>query len=499
MPRFMILIILVFAILSLLFVGCGDDDDDDSGAGPVDDDDDDDTTDDDDDDDTTDDDDDDDMVQLWEPSTVVPIENHPPIRGQEVIRGTIHLHSIYSHDACDGFPWIGGEPNWHCYDQLREAFCSTNQQFVMLTDHKDNFSYHEFPDVLLYQPTEGDELIYLGDDPIANHIFCEDGNDLILMVGNENAIMPIGINRMPDGTGAERETYFGRSDAAVVQSMRDDLGALVFVNHSEQWETDDLLALPIDGIEIFNLHANILPDSFGVIEIIDMVLNILHFLIPLDLSGHSDLIFLTFLAENDISVDHWDKMLDQRPTVGIYGTDAHRNSLPFPLLDGDRADSYRRMMRWMSNYILVEEKSVESIKEAIGAGRLYGAFQVFGEPIGFDFYATSQKEIFQMGDHVQYASGMTLKVIRPELWGMNWDELDKPELTLRIIRADATGGTVVAESTGKELEYTVTEAGAYRAEVRITPYHLVGWLGDSWERYVKEFPLIYGNAIYIED
>ena len=487
-------LLLIALVLSVFAAGCGDDDDDDDTGSDDDDDDDDDAGDDDDDDDNdddNDDNDDNDTADYWEPSTVAPIEVHPAQRGQEVIRGIIHLHSVYSHDACDNFPWIDGHPNWNCFNQLREAICTTNQQYVMLTDHKDPFSYHEFPDVLLYTPGEGDELVYKDTDPVANIIQCDDGNEALLTAGNENRIMPVSIDRMPEGDGDARKAFFGRSDPAVVVQMQ-ALGASVFVNHSEDWTTGELEALPIDGIEIYNLHANIDPGGIVAPPLITLIFDVLQFLFPLGQSGHSDLIFLTFLMDNDISLAHWDALLDLRRTVGIMATDAHRNSLPFPLPDGDRADSYRRMMRWFANYILVEDRTVETIKEAVDSGRLYGAFQVFGEPVGFGFWAQDAKAVYEMGDEVTYDTGLTLHVDKPDFWNMD-PALPAPSFTLRILR----GGAVVAEATDQDLVFTVTEPGAYRSEVRVVPHHLAGWLGDDGEGLIHDYPLIYGNPIYV--
>jgi len=502
-------------LMLLSAVACGDDDDnDDNDASPTDDDatdddvTDDDAADDDDDDDTSpgDDDDtsptDDDADDVspgdyWEPSTVVPIGEYAPLRDYEVIRSIIHLHSVYSHDACDNMPFINGHPNWQCYDQLRAAFCSTNQQVIMMTDHDDSFAYHDYPDVLLYQPDEGDELIYRGQEPIANLITCEDGNEVLLMAGSENDIMPIAMERMPAGTGDERAAFLSRTDAEAVQIMQDDLDAIVFVNHDELWEIEDLLALPIDGIELYNIHANIDPGGIVAPSLVELIFDILAYLFPLSEAGHSDLIMLAFMTENDIDLSHWNDLLLDRPTVGILATDAHRNALPFPLPDGDRADSYRRLMRWFANYLLLEDREVDTIKEAIARGRLYGAFQVFGEPVGFDFHAETGKAVYEMGDTAALSESPEMVVVKPTFWNMN-PALPAPEMTMQILRADAAGAVVVAEAVDQDLAYTVTEAGAYWAQVRVIPYHLAPWLGDDAEDWIHDYPLIYANPIYVE-
>ena len=505
MKRITLLLAVIFLLISLIGAGCVDEDDDDTPSQTAenddesvgDDDDNDDVTDDDDD-SSDNDDDNNDNDDYWEPSSVAPIEVHDSVRDQLVIRGIIHLHSVYSHDACDNFPFINGHPNWICFDQLRESFCATNQQYIMLTDHAEPFSYHEYPGVLLYMEDRGDELIYMGEEPIGNLIHCEDGNDVILMAGNENRLMPVGMERMPEGDGDARRAFLRSSTAETVESMQDDLGATVIVNHAEDWTTEEIRALPVDGLEVYQLHANIGPGGPVAPPIAKLVLDILHYLIPYEAAGHSDLVLLTFLMENQIAIDHWDILLDERRMVGIAGTDAHRNSLPFPLYDGDRADSYRRMMRWFANYLLVEDYTLENIREAIATGRLFSMFQVFGEPIGFDYYADTAKGTHEMGEVLTVADSPTLQVNLPSFWNMD-PTLPAPEFTLRIIQSGPTGGTVVAETTDEDLSYAVTESGAYRAEVKVTPYHLEPFLGDNADRFIKQFPLIYANAIYIED
>ncbi len=518
--KFFLLMMLI--MVTVLAAACGgDDDDNDSGDDDADDDTgdddddndsgdddaDDDTGDDDADDDTSDDDtsdddtsdddsaDDDTTGPYWEPSSVVPIDVYPTMRGYTVQRGIVHIHSVYSHDACDNLPFIGGEPNGPCLAQLRKAICDTNQQFVMLTDHSEPFSSYEFPDVLLYDETLGDELVY--DDlsqPYANIITCDDGSKSVLTAGNENDLMPIHLHRMPDGDPIQRAQFLDGKDEATVLGMK-DLGAQVLVNHAELWTTKELLALSIDGIELYNTHANLGTETA---QIIITVLKALPFLFPYAGSGHCDLMLLSFLEENAADLDHFDKLLAARKTVGVMASDIHRNAIPILFWDGDRGDSYRRLMRWFSNYVLVTGQTAEDYADALARGRSYGAFQVFGEPVGFDFYAATDKASYEMGDEVAIADGPVLHVAMPEFYNMD-PSLPEPEFSAEIIKAGADGGTVVATSSGDPIDYTVEEAGAYHVIVRVVPNHLRQWLGESPDDYIHEFPLIFSNAIYVTD
>ncbi|NLH47238.1 MAG: hypothetical protein GX444_01400 [Myxococcales bacterium] len=430
----------------------------------------------------------------WEPSTVVPIGVYPEIRGLMVERGIIHIHSVYSHDACDNNPMPGGQPNEKCLAELREAMCTTNQQYIMLTDHASIFADNEFPDVLLYRPDEGDELVYDDDDPIANIISCPDGNKTILMAGSENDLMPLHLHRAPGDTPEERHAVLGAKDEAAVELLK-TFGAQLIVNHSELWTTEELAALSIDGIELYNLHANLGTETWPIVE---TVLKVLPYLFPRDEAGHCDLLLMSFFEENATDLAHFDKLLALRRQVGVLATDVHRNSIPFPLWDGDRGDSYRRLMRWFANYILVENHEVPDIEEALAKGRMYGAFQLFGEPVGFDFYAQTAKSVAEMGDEIALDDDPVLHVEIPTFYNMD-PTLPAPEFSARIIQAGADGGTVVAESDGDPIDYQVTESGAYRVEVHVVPNHLLKWLGGHPDRYIHEYPLIYANPIYVTE
>jgi hypothetical protein len=299
---------------------------------------------------------------------------------------------------------------------------------------------------------------------------------------------------MPDGTPDERRQLLGGSDEATVQGMK-ALGAQVIVNHAEQWTTEALAALSIDGIELYNLHANLGTDTM---EIIITVLKALPFLFPYDESGVPDLMLLSFLDENTADLDHFDRLLATRRQVGVMASDVHRNSIPFPLWDGDRGDSYRRLMRWFSNYVLVTEHTLPAIEDALSNGRMYGAFQVFGEPIGFDFHAETAKGVGEMGDEVALGDSPVLHVAIPTFFNMNPD-LPAPEFYAKIVAAGADGGAIVAESAGDPIVYTATEAGAYRAEVHVVPHHLRQWLGGDPDDYIHDYPLIYSNPIYVTE
>jgi hypothetical protein len=310
---------------------------------------------------------------------------------------------------------------------------------------------------------------------------------------------------MPDGTTSQRRALLSDSSVQTVEKLH-ELGAMVFVTHPEKRTTEELIDLPIDGIDVYNFHRNadprdlLHPDekpgglSWGnVWETVKLVSQSWE-------RAEADLVLLGFLEENRRDLDHWDKMLYERRTVGILATDVHRNALEFSLPDGDRADSYRRLMRWFANYVLVRDQNLEEIETAVRKGRMYGAFQVFGEPVGFDYYAeTVPGTFFEMGDEVPWSADLKLHVKLPQFYRMN-PNFEKPQMIARIIKAGKNGGTQVESSHNQDLVISVKEPGAYRAEIHIYPFHLKNWLGDTPNNFMSDegYPFIYANAIYVK-
>src|SRR5690606_20784677 len=125
--------------------------------------------------------------------------------------------------------------------------------------------------------------------------------------------------------------------------------------------------------EIYNLHANVAPD----IRHEHLGLPPADFLGPLlefanaRLRMPPDLAVLAFLAENQPALDRWDALLAEGVRItGTAGCDAHENAIRTILADGERADSYRRMMIWVQNHLLVDDVTPEAIDEALTSGRV---------------------------------------------------------------------------------------------------------------------------------
>jgi hypothetical protein len=432
----------------------------------------------------------------WRPGTVF-ASAKTPTRSLIDVRGLIHAHSVYSHDACDDAPRdpVTGAIDQTCFDDLRRGLCQARHDFVFLTDHDESFADTEFPDVLLHRADRGDRLVERGGASVANWTACADGSAALILAGCEAGTMPVGLERHAGADAAARSAVYASATPENVAALK-NLGAVSLVAHTEDWTPDELIALGVDGFEMYNLHANL---ELNIVAGADL----LGRLATPERLPHPDLILLPIISEDPRYLDTWSAVLARGTrAVTTVGTDCHRNTFKQELPDGERIDSYRRMMIWFTNHLLVRPRADGSwddleLKQALAAGRLYGAFEVFGYPLGFDFSAREGGSTREMGEHVSIAAGAKLFVARPALRGLD-PALDPPELKVRLLHAGATGWEVVAESGG-DLEFEPAAPGAYRAEVRIVPRHLRGDLASYAALADAEFVWIYANPIYVDD
>jgi len=69
------------------------------------------------------------------------------VRGWLSVPTGLHVHSVHSHDACDDEPWIDGEPNAECTDDLRRGACVAGLRAVFLSDHASSMSEVPFSEL----------------------------------------------------------------------------------------------------------------------------------------------------------------------------------------------------------------------------------------------------------------------------------------------------------------------------------------------------------------
>ncbi|HLL23694.1 MAG TPA: hypothetical protein VK427_16260 [Kofleriaceae bacterium] len=416
-------------------------------------------------------------------------------RGLTTARGIVHLHSPYSHDACDGKPRdANGTPDERCLQDLRAAMCTTRIDFAALTDHDDSMADEDFATLLSMRGT--DERV-----GSASRIRCANGHEVLVTVGSENDLMPIMLDRHVDGTPQERHDLYNRNDATAAAAFRAASG-LVWIAHTESKDLATLRAVAPDGIEVYNLHANIDPDirrdylglsSTGALsaaaEFADTN------------PGHPepDLALLAFLSPNRPAIDTWNTLLGEgRRVAASAGSDAHQNAIPVAFADGERGDSYRRVLRWFANFVITPSSADPSeIERGLRDGRVFTAVEMLGTPVGFDAHVEDPSgAIHEIGSTVPPNSRLVVTVPRLAQYDQR---LPAPVIRTRVYRI-APGGNVteLTSTTNDNIVLDLGAPGAYRIEISMVPHHLAGYLGDLGPALAQaELPWIYVSPFYV--
>ena len=417
------------------------------------------------------------------------------VRGYVPTRSIVHLHSPWSHDACDGEPMPGGVPDESCLQDLRDGLCITRVDLAFVTDHPSFAADQTFE--AMFHHRDGDTWVDGADGGhVANQIHCDNGHVVTWVPGYEDELMPVGLHRQVADNAEDTYAITNGYDAAALDEER-AASAIVFTAHTEQRDPADLARLQdagLTGTELFNLHAafapNIRADYLGL-GATSWVPDAVPFL---DQNGTAepDLFVLSVLSEHTPSVQKWDALLARGPMVGTAGTDAHQNVLPTLLRDGERGDSYRRMLRWFSNVVLVgpaDGEGPDAVKRALAAGRTFVAFEVLGTPNGFDFHLTDDGgAIVEMG---AAGTGGTVTVACPGLSVSSPHGLEAPELTATIFKDGAAWATGCGD-------HPTDGPGVYRVRIDMIPRHLTDFLGADPAPWMRPFPWIYSNAIRVQ-
>jgi hypothetical protein len=467
-------------------------------------------------------------------------------RGLRAVRGIIHLHSVFSHDACDGKPQPDGTPNAPCLANLRRGLCATRQDFALLTDHSTRMADSAFSDLFLTDPAAGDTVERAAGDPdpavdvVGGHLRCADavapGHRVHIAVGGENELMPVALRRH---LGPDPATRHAAMQAASPQAVRafHEAGGVVLVAHGESHPLDQLTTLAaagLDGMEVYNLHANIDPKIRGPylgLDPLGAIAGLAPWLggRPVEDGGpEPDLAFLGFLSPNHSQLDKLDTLLSAghhlTPTLG---SDIHENTLKEPLADGERGDGYRRLMRWFGNYLLIPsgaQLTTELLRQALLAGRAFGVFDLFGPPEGFDFYAVSSAapaggQAVELGGQAPLGSRLRIALPRPFPTALRGAEpllrvslrhvplrpggpptslLRSEEVLSRTLSADAFAAESGPDATPVlEFDTAGRSPGAYRVEVHLVPHHLLHLLGDSPAPFRREYPYLYSAPLWV--
>lgn len=426
----------------------------------------------------------------WSGSLPPLAEDVGGIRTFTLQRAIVHLHSPYSHDACDGEGLVDGHPDPDCLEDLRQGLCAVSADVAFATDHPAYAAFQPYQDLLLAR--EGDTPITVDGDGVGNRIACGGGRSVAWLPGIEDELMPVALDRHVSEDFEENDRIYNSSDAEAVAA---DVaaGAVVLMAHTEGRDPADLERLQdlgLRGVELFNLHAMFAPDirqeDLGL-DGFDWLADVADFILE-DGEAVPDLLFLAVFQEQGPSIERWDGLLARGPMGAVAGTDAHQNSIPAVLRDGERGDSFRRNMRWFSNVLLADDDSPEAAEVALSAGRLYVAFEVLGTPDGFDFHLVDDTgAVWEMGSD---APPGTVHIGCPGLSASSPRGTEAPEITTTLYRDGVPWKTGCGA-------FEVDGPAAYRVRVDLTPHHLRPFLGADPDKWMVPYPWIYSNAIRV--
>ena len=440
----------------------------------------------------------------WSPMAVRTVDL-PAVRGQVTRRGIVHLHSAWSHDACDGSPLVDGAPNQPCLDDLRAGLCAAGIDVAWLTDHPTHAADQPFDD-RLHVEAGRDTWVERGGAHIGARWVCDaDGaaqgdataeGSALLRPGYEDDLMPVG---MQGPLAADLTTESELARAATEASMRamQAAGADVMMAHTEG-KTLDLLEPLVDmglaGVEIFSLHAafdpNIRGDDLGL-DPLGWTDGLTTFTAA-DAVAEPDLMVTGVLVEQTPSIARWDALQARARVVGTAGTDAHQNVLPMLLADGERGDSYRRSLRWMSQHLRLLEGDDPAdpiaLQAALVEGRSAVVLEILGTPIRWDL--TVEAADGGVAGTGERSPGGTLVVACPTLAPQSPQGETPPEITATIFKDGAEWATGCGD-------HPTDGPGAYRVRFDVIPHHLRPFYGDDPDAWIERRPWVWTQHVHV--
>ncbi len=309
--------------------------------------------------------------------------------------------------------------------------------------------------------------------------------------------------------------------AALIEATRAGDG-LIFLSHIEERPGHSMAGL--DGMEIYNRHADAKKDAAGLLAIM------LKLTAPATLRELEESLKRfpdeLFAAQVEYPADYlakWDAETKTRRLTGVAANDCHHNfillvkmvdektvkigtnvdsdqqmrSISAALRPGIREltqghqsgdilarvdlDPYSRSFKNVSTHILAPEPSEGALREALRAGHAYVSHDWMCDPTGFRFEliaasdaspdpsSRSSERHAVVGDLIKLTPRSRLLA-----------EFPAP-CHIRLIKS----GAVIALRTGDRLEYEVNDPGVYRVE---------GWLELAGE----DRGWIYSNPIYVQ-
>jgi len=463
-------------------------------------------------------------------------------RGFQDVKVIAHLHSAYSHDACDGAGLdADGNPNAACVARMKAALCQEHIAVAFMTDHPGHMREYPF-EPLLYAGA-GDEVVRDGDGNAQSVRFaCPTGQGgpdgkTTLFVGFEgNHTLGIGQLRHLDPLSdysISFEDATSSADLDTVTAALRSAGGMVAIAHSEETDlsAETIRAHDVPAMELYNFHANfkvVLGESLG--EKFFELDPFLSKTAPPD----PDLTALVLLdSYPEPALEKWRAVSAARRITAFAGSDVHENASlpalcadesvcdgfndtpnlkaalvtggPVMMSDGDRLDSYARVFRWVNNRVSIPSDASDigaAVKASFEAGKNVVVFEVFGEAPGVALVAEAGDAVVDMGGTT--APGATLWARTPDAPApdrvASWTDGSAAIVEGIVWRTDASGDHEVGRWTGASQwrSFAMSDGGSYHLEVRVTPLHLGQALGPAESMAHEAYRWVETNAIRVE-
>jgi hypothetical protein len=373
-------------------------------------------------------------------------------------KGLLHSHSHFSHDCEVSF------------EHILQVLKQTGRDFICLSDHCDegkadfNVQWRGLHDGKLFIP--GFEM--------------------------QQGLMPFGV---APGVVLSNRTEVGQ----LAQQIR-ERGGLLFFAHPEErraWELPEL-----DGMEIYNLHADFKDERRGLLSLLpDLCFN---------LSPYPDQVVRMIFDRPTANLRRWDECNRTRHLTGIAGNDCHQNvgvralvtatntlriedtspdtlaelklnwllrpllRLCFgPLSPGRelfhlQLDPYERMTRFVATHVLAHELTEPDILDALKHGRAFVGFDLLADSSGFLWYAQASTNQSVMGESMPFTSDVRFRAAAPQA------------CRFTVVH----DGDAVHQQQGRTMDFTPTAPGVYRVEAELL-------IRNAW------VPWIYANPIWL--
>jgi hypothetical protein len=461
------------------------------------------------------------------------VEGAPPMwseRGLSEYRAIVHLHSAFSHDACDeeGLDETG-KPNQNCIDRMKAALCKERIDVAFMTDHPSFMREQNYSELLYADADAGDALVLGQAGAPRGAIFpCSDSEHQVFLVpGFEGThTMPIGLHEhLPKELYSVSFTVDTPEESlfTLTEAVR-EAGGLVTIAHSEQTDIDaaTIAGHDVSAMEIYNFHANfneVLGDNLAA-----MIMELDPFLGPKGDEIPGDLAALLMLGNYpEAALEKWHAVQRSRRITAFAGSDVHENVLipalcadldcselaeesphlaeflktggPLKLQDGQRIDAYERVFRWVNNRVRIRADGdpTTEVQAGLEEGRNVVVFGLLGSSDSMDFVGEvgPDASFREIGDTAPVGSRLWIRT--PEV-----PEGAKLKATVFRIGPEELEPVFTTDKPNTWSDFQATKPGPHYLEVYMTPLHLKESLRGSAPLAEKSYRWIVTNPVFIE-